>query len=98
VLPVGVHVCEPLHMLPQPPQLTSSVRGSTQTLLHAICGAVHVTVVSHPPFAQVWPAVHLVPHEPQFCSSVVVSTQSLLQLTCGAVHDTVASHAPSMQT
>lgn len=65
------HVCVPLHVVPQPPQLAPSVCVSTQWPLQSVGADPAQT---HLPLLQDLPPVHLTPHAPQLLLSVVVST------------------------
>jgi hypothetical protein len=62
------------HLLPQPPQLLGSLRGSTQVSPHLICPTGHSS--SHVPFWQAFPAAHTWLQAPQLFGSVCVSTHT----------------------
>jgi hypothetical protein len=79
----------PEQVVPQAPQLFTSVAVLTQTPLQAVCPAEQ----AHAPLTQLRPPEQTVPQVPQLLASLAVFTQFPLQSVCPAVH----AHAPLVQ-
>jgi hypothetical protein len=72
-----------LQVLPQAPQFSRSVDGSTQVPLHETWPVPQAAV--HLPAWQVLPAPHAVPQAPQLLPSVASTVHVLLHSTCAPV-------------
>jgi len=78
----------PVHSSPHAPQLSSSVRGSTQADAQFVS---EPQLVVHSPALQTWPALHFVWHAPQNCGLLSRSTQVPLQFVRPSGHTHAAS-------